>query len=152
VNHAGIELQVSQLTYEQFSNLRSQYGRESNPMHVTTSDSIAEIHQILASSFISLRDALASLPPGMNVNLQVLYPTVTDEQALYLGRMININTFADAILDVVFEYARSSRDNAPNLMRSIVFSSYNADICTALNWKQPNCKFQNTNLTTQSCH
>jgi len=30
------------------------------------------------------------------------------------------------------------RERSPDSMRSIVFSSYNPTVCTALNWKQPN--------------
>ncbi|GAB1204574.1 hypothetical protein APSETT445_003230 [Aspergillus pseudonomiae] len=46
--------------------------------------------------------------------------------------------FADAILTVVFDHARVSREQNPEFMRSVVFTSYNPNICVALNWKQPN--------------
>ncbi|TVY48385.1 Ankyrin repeat protein [Lachnellula occidentalis] len=46
--------------------------------------------------------------------------------------------FADAILGVVFDHARILREQNPDSIRSIVFSSYNPTVCTALNWKQPN--------------
>src|SRR5450432_2688707 len=55
-----------------------------------------------------------------------------------LGPIININSFVDSILAVVFDNARQIRNKSPDSMRSIVFSSYNPTVCTALNWKQPN--------------
>ncbi|PBP20447.1 SPX domain-containing protein [Diplocarpon rosae] len=58
--------------------------------------------------------------------------------SLCLGPTVNINTFGDAILGVVFDHARSLRELTPDAMRSIVFSSFNPIVCTALNWKQPN--------------
>ena len=54
--------------------------------------------------------------------------------------LADVNTFADAILTEVFDHARISRDHNPDYMRSVVFTSYNANICIALNWKQPNCE------------
>merc|ERR1712098_53430 len=48
------------------------------------------------------------------------------------------NTFADAVLTDVFDHARALRARSTELSRSIVFTSYNPHICTALNWKQPN--------------
>ncbi|KAL8740034.1 MAG: hypothetical protein Q9184_008540, partial [Pyrenodesmia sp. 2 TL-2023] len=37
-----------------------------------------------------------------------------------------------------FDHARYTREQDPDFIRSLVFTSYNPDICTALNWKQPN--------------
>jgi CDK inhibitor PHO81 len=101
-------------------------------------EAVAEIHRVLSTSAVSLKDALNLLPKGMHVNLQVLYPSAEEEKALRLGPTININSFADAILGVVFDHARALREQSPDSMRSIVFSSYNPTVCTALNWKQPN--------------
>ena len=41
---------------------------------------------------------------------------------------------------MVFDHARLTKEQTPDFMRSIVFTSHNVDICTALNWKQPNCE------------
>jgi CDK inhibitor PHO81 len=74
----------------------------------------------------------------MHVNLQILYPTVTEERNLGLGPSVDLNSFVDAILTIVFDHARTQRAQSPDAVRSIVFSSYNPSLCTALNWKQPN--------------
>jgi CDK inhibitor PHO81 len=47
----------------------------------------------------------------------------------------------DAVLMAVFDHARQLRESKDNPLRNFVFSSYNADVCAALNWKQPNCEF-----------
>jgi CDK inhibitor PHO81 len=95
----------------------------------------------MARSFGSLADALALLPPSVNVELHVLYPSQKQEEEQRLGPTPSMNEFIDALLSVVFEHARQTRERADGWIRSIVFSSYNAEICTALNWKQPNCKY-----------
>lgn len=135
-----IEFPVSRLTYAQFLSAGAQHasGREHFATMSQSLERIADIHRYLGNAPISLQDALQLLPAGMHVELQVLYPSVEEETRLRLGPTININTFVDSILAVVFDNARHLRNTAPESMRSIVFSSYNPTICTAINWKQPN--------------
>jgi CDK inhibitor PHO81 len=57
---------------------------------------------------------------------------------LRLGPTIDINTFTDVILKIVFDHARASKIQNPDFMRSIVFTSPNPQVCSAFNWKQPN--------------
>ncbi|KAF2720822.1 SPX domain-containing protein [Polychaeton citri CBS 116435] len=97
----------------------------------------------LNGSYAALSDVLTILPPEVNVELHVCYPDRAEEDMLQLGPTQNINTVADAILRVVFEHARLLREttaaNGGNFgLRSFVMSSYNADMCMTLNWKQPN--------------
>ena len=143
INHHGLNFPVGRLNLEQFLSLGYQSGRRDEVLSTLpekTVDDIAEIHQLLASSFVSLKDVLAHLPTSIHVDIQVLYPSASEERVLGLGPTLNINNFADAILKDVFDHARVMRERSPDFLRSIVFSSYNSDICTALNWKQPNCK------------
>jgi CDK inhibitor PHO81 len=76
----------------------------------------------------------------VHLELHVLYPTSKQEEEHGLGPTPNINSFADGLLTVVFEHARAMRERTDGYLRSIVFSSSNQDVCTALNWKQPNCE------------
>jgi len=92
----------------------------------------------LSGAIIALRDVLAAVPAHISLNLHVLYPTNHEDLHLGVYSNIDINTFADAILTEVFDHARALRAQGPELTRSIVFSSINTNICTALNWKQPN--------------
>lgn len=139
----GIEIPVCRLTYAQFERVTGQ----SNPSREAIQHlsglrpdlaDIAQIHRVLATAGITLHDALSLLPQGMHVNLQILYPTVTEERTFGLGPSADLNSFVDSILTVVFDHARAQRAQSPDAVRSIVFSSYNPNLCTALNWKQPN--------------
>ncbi|KAL3422460.1 Ankyrin repeat protein nuc-2 [Phlyctema vagabunda] len=141
IEYMDIEFPVSRLTYEQFVSAGSRHANKIGDLSAISElplESIAEVHQVLAKSAISLQDALSLLPRGMHANLQILYPSVEEEKTLRLGPTVNVNTFSDAILGVVFDHARKVREQAPDSMRSLVFSSYNPTVCTALNWKQPN--------------
>ena len=143
LSHHGLDIPVGQLTYEEMQNA----GAEDSPF---ADDLLAAINsggavpaldelQKLIYSNLSLHDMLACLRTDIHLNLQVLYPTAGEERSLGLGSTADINTFADAILTNVFDHARSSKQENPDFMRSIVFTSNNPNMCTALNWKQPNC-------------
>ncbi|KAL8668840.1 MAG: hypothetical protein Q9168_006546 [Polycauliona sp. 1 TL-2023] len=141
LNHHGIEIPISRLSYTQYLSLSSQYGQEKEVLYTLTAmttDDMAKIHSTLATGFFTLRDVLTYLATSVHINVQVLFPTVEQEVAFDLGPSPNINSYADAILKEVFDHARRTREENPDSMRSIVFTSYNPDICTALNWKQPN--------------
>lgn len=141
MDYMEIEFPVSRLTYAQFISAGSRNANKKIDLEALPNsppESIAEIASILSHSAVSLQDALALLPKGMHVNIQVLYPSTEEEKTLRLGPTVNINSFGDAILGVVFDHARALREHSPDSMRSIVFSSYNPTVCTALNWKQPN--------------
>jgi CDK inhibitor PHO81 len=141
MDYMDIEFPVSRLTYAQFISAGSRHASKAGELSALPKqslESIAQVHRILSHSAVSLQDALALLPRGMHVNIQILYPSAEEEKVLRLGPTVDINTFGDAILGVVFEHARLLREQSPDFMRSIVFSSFNPTVCTALNWKQPN--------------
>ena len=143
VNHHGIDLPISRLTYQQYTSIGLQHGQVgdvSSSLRNMTPDDTTMIYRTLAKSFVSLKDVLNHLPTCIHVNIQVIYPSAKDETRLALGPSLNINDFADGILVDVFDHARITREQNVDFVRSIVFSSYNPDICTALNWKQPNCE------------
>ena len=144
VDHFGIDVPIARMSHEHYLSIRTQPGNSDELLVMLpqrTVEDNAAIHVALAESFFTLREVLALLPTSIHVNIQVLFPTVAQERGLGLspGPSSNINNFADAILKDVFDHARSIKEKRPDFMRSIVFTSYNADICTALNWKQPNC-------------
>lgn len=103
-------------------------------------EDLAATHRQIVRSYASLADSLALLPSDINLELHVCYPTRSMEETLHLGPTQNINMVADAVLNVVFHHARQLRETKEGPLRNFVFSSYNAEICSALNWKQPNCK------------
>ncbi|RBA11368.1 ankyrin repeat protein nuc-2, partial [Fusarium proliferatum] len=136
----GLDIPVCRLTLEQFTSMtiRSNSRAELPNLKTKSAESMAEVYHILATAGVTLQEALALLNPGMHVNLQVLYPTPEEEKAFSLGPALDVNVFVDSILTIVFEHARTQRAQAPDVVRSIVFSSFSPRLCTALNWKQPN--------------
>lgn len=155
INHHGIDIPVCQLSYAQFQTIGAERGvnqaeirrfLETQSMH-----DMPQTHRLLAASFLSLRDVLQQLPTDLHVNLSILYPSSAEEKTLDMTSLADVNSFADAILTDVFDHARVARERNPDFMRSVVFTSYNANICTALNWKQPNCEFS-VNPVALSAH
>lgn len=136
----GLDIPVCRLSYAQFAATTAQSPARATLQFLPskTSDQIPEIYQTLATAGTTLQEALSLLPPGIHANIQILYPTPEEETSLALGPALDVNVFVDAILTLVFDHARAQRAQSPGLVRSVVFSSYNPRLCTALNWKQPN--------------
>jgi CDK inhibitor PHO81 len=114
-------------------------------------DNLAQSHVQISRSFTSLQTALALLPADLHLELHICYPTRAEEEAQQLGPTQNINFVADSILKVVFDHARHLREQKDSPLRNFVFSSYNSDVCTALNWKQPNCESMVTTRSFEQC-
>jgi CDK inhibitor PHO81 len=144
INHHGIEIPVSHLSYAQFHAIGAERGvNQPQILQFLETEGVNDMpktHRLLAASFLSLHDVLRKLPIDLNVNISLLYPSPAEEKMLDMTSLADINSFADAILTDVFDHARVAREKNPDFMRSVVFTSYNPNICTALNWKQPNCK------------
>ncbi|CAG8043486.1 unnamed protein product [Penicillium olsonii] len=142
INHHGIEIPVSHLTFAQFQSIGAERGVNQPQileyLAAEAANDMPKTHRLIAASFLSLRDVLRQLPIDLNVNISLLYPSPQEEKRLVMTSLADVNSFADAILTDVFDHARVARDNNPDFMRSVVFTSYNPNICSALNWKQPN--------------
>ena len=142
-DHHGLNIPVIGLTYREFTRMGGSSSDEASEAlaHEVREQSLEYMHKTLASSHMSLYDVLESLPSHVHVEIHVLYPSEEEEESLRLGPTPNINDFVDSLLTEVFKHARDCRrESGGKFMRSIVFTSYNGDLCTALNWKQPNCK------------
>ncbi|PIA93435.1 Ankyrin repeat protein nuc-2 [Cercospora beticola] len=134
---------VSRLTYQEFRDQAIQAGLGKGVIKDLVSagidrDNLAAAQQIIAQSRCSLESLLAILPADLHLEMHVCYPTRAEEEAMRLGPTQNINVVVDGVLKVVFDHARHLRELNDSPQRSFVFSSYNPDVCIALNWKQPN--------------
>ncbi|KAH8678080.1 ankyrin repeat protein nuc-2 [Xylariales sp. PMI_506] len=142
INCGGVDIPISRLSYEQFAAITANNPTRAHLAAITTQpvENIADVHHVLVTAGVSLQQAISILPMSMHVNLQIIYPSEDEERSLGLGPTVDINVFVDAILTVVFDHARAQRlqFRAPEVARSVVFSSYNPRLCTTLNWKQPN--------------
>ena len=143
VRYGDIELPVSQLTHKQFTAVGG-VNRTLLDLPVLGGSfgapSSMDALRRLTESPMSLKEALKVLPSTVHVDLHVMYPSGPDAQRGRLRPAANLNQSADAILSDVFDHSRQLRQTSPDFMRSIIFSSYSSDFCTALNWKQPNCE------------
>jgi len=136
--HYGLDASISQLNFDALSALGS---TTLSAMGTPSSDEAGDIHywkKLLDGAIIPLNEILATIPAEINLNLHILYPTLAEEKALGVSQTIDLNRFVDITLTEVFDHARGLRAQNPDMVRSIVFSSWNSATCTAINWKQPN--------------
>lgn len=135
---------ISRSTYEEVQAATEPVGREIVRKAIEQGFSKRlDGQRTIAESRARLDEVLALLPADVDVELQVCYPTKAEEESSNLGPTQNMNFVVDAVLKAVFDHARRLREMKDSPLRNFVFSSYNPDICTALNWKQPNCKTPN---------
>ncbi|KAG5490138.1 hypothetical protein JKF63_00257 [Porcisia hertigi] len=76
-----------------------------------------------------LREVLEQTPPSLRFNIEVKYPFQPDwDSNLFLqSDAFEVNTFVDAILNVVFQFGGE---------REIIFSSFDPNVCLVLSLKQ----------------
>lgn len=95
-------------------------GKTKNPRFF---DEDLEDHQ----PFPTLQSALEQLDPKCGFNIEIKWTNKYADGTFELNDAIDINRYVDTILDVVFNYSAC---------RPIIFSSFNADVCTLLRYKQ----------------
>ncbi|KAJ3332193.1 phosphate system positive regulatory protein pho81 [Blyttiomyces sp. JEL0837] len=100
-----------------------------SPFASATRSSSSELATSIYESFTTLEEALKTLPASVGLCIELKYPTAWERHRYGLAEVANVNHFVDTILKTVY-------DNASG--RSIIFSSMNPSVCTAMNWKQPN--------------
>lgn len=77
------------------------------------------------------------LPQAIGISLELAYPSRTIRERLNLGRRLDLNHFVDSVLRTIYQTPMSHDIRLAR--RRIVFTSFSPDVCSALNWKQPNC-------------
>ncbi|KAK9447222.1 uncharacterized protein V1518DRAFT_100945 [Limtongia smithiae] len=145
----GLSVPVCSLTYEQVRQLSKEdaAATERKRKEVSEARTAADACQALYMSLMTLADALEQVTCDVNLDLGILYPT--DAERKYLGvaaaTTLDLNTYIDVILNVVFDHARKVRRRGTGedaegrgQNRSLIFSSHHPNVCTVLNWKQPN--------------
>lgn len=64
------------------------------------------------------------------------YPPTNIRERHSLRHHIDLNDVVDAVLRTIYD--TTMQEGAP-ARRNVVFTSFSPDVCSALNWKQPNC-------------
>ncbi|SCU99384.1 LADA_0H19416g1_1 [Lachancea dasiensis] len=93
---------------------------------------------LLASRFTTLDCLLERAPANSKLEIEVCFPTECEFSSvpLKLSPHVNINSFIDKILTSLFTHVRHRFHNG--FTSSMVFTSRNPEVCSILNWKQPN--------------
>ena len=128
----GLDIGVSNVTYDQFLSLAQSTNKTFSPP--TNTQSAGEWYKQINASLVSLEDLLAAVPAEIGLNVQLRYVRASDSKRYKVGKSEEVNEFVDPILHRIYEAGRT------NPGRKIIFSSFDPTVCTALNWKQPNCK------------
>lgn len=158
----GLDIGVPDVTIDQFCVLASSMGRTFN---APSGASAVEWYQAIEGAMAPLAEVLEAVPIGeeMGLNIQLRYsrglsrstsapgasvpasiPTTTISPPTStlpnVGKSIEVNSYVDAVLHTVYDAAKNAAAKANGVGRKMVFSSYDPTVCTALNWKQPNCQ------------
>lgn len=140
VKVSGLDVPISSITAAQFTSIGVQTGSYQQRQSLTAVKSPGEAYSLLGSLFITLGEALQLLPVNIHVDLNIAYLSGAESSNARIFSQSDLNNSVDSVLAVVFESARALRRSNSESARPVMFSSYNMNICTALNWKQPNCK------------
>jgi CDK inhibitor PHO81 len=76
------------------------------------------------------------IPLETNILFDLAYPSAETISLSVLTRQ-DLNAFVDSVLDKIFGV--SDHLETQPIRRKITFTSFSPDVCSALNWKQPNC-------------
>ncbi|KAJ7047678.1 cyclin-dependent protein kinase inhibitor [Mycena alexandri] len=124
---SSFDLNVSDVTLAQFEALALSTGRNVNAQ-------TDNWPRLVSSAMVSLAQLLLLLPTTLGVSLELAYPQRAVRQSL--GYRLQLNNFVDSVLRTI--YNTSGSVQGPLARRRIVFTSFSPDVCSAINWKQPN--------------
>ncbi|KAJ7507446.1 hypothetical protein B0H11DRAFT_1967103, partial [Mycena galericulata] len=125
---ANFDLTVADVTLAQFEALALSTGK-------TLPSQMDNWAAVVPSSMVSLAQLLKILPNTLGVSLELAYPQRAI-RAQSSGYRLQLNSFVDSILRTI--YNTSGSLGGPLARRRIVFTSFSPDVCSAVNWKQPN--------------
>jgi CDK inhibitor PHO81 len=135
----GLDIGVSDVTCAQFLSIAESRGRKLS----STGDTAAEWYNQVFRAMATLDEVLSTVPAEMGINLQPRYARNFDAASQSVGKSGEVNAFVDAVLHTVYDAGKTTPG------RKIIFNSFDPTVCTALNWKQPNCG--RTRLASTDC-
>ncbi|KAF9580672.1 phosphate system positive regulatory protein pho81 [Lunasporangiospora selenospora] len=135
----GFDLAISDVSFSQFRMFGEMYSRQHQREkggnacdRISDSWRSSEWRRRAYERWMSLEQVLKILPKHIGVNLELKYPTLSEQTYYRLTNCVKVNKFVDTILQTVYD--SSSATHHP----SVMISSFNPVICSAVNWKQPN--------------
>jgi CDK inhibitor PHO81 len=148
----GLNIGVSDVNYEQFERIAAQVGRSfevsslepvmstrnwvdiisNKMMKLETLLTVSSVVTEIISSFLT--NVLQHLPADVGLNLHVAFPNRAIRDLNFIGHCLDLNSYIESILLVIYRAASTQS------RRQVSFLSFSPSVCTALNWKQPNCE------------
>ncbi|KAJ3071112.1 hypothetical protein HDU98_005824 [Podochytrium sp. JEL0797] len=129
----GVNMSIGNLLYEEAARIFKALKSARSPISAMQTDSgfssNTELAASIYDSFMTLEEVLKNTPASVGISVELKYPTQSERETLVMPFVPSINSFLDGILKTVY-------DNSAN--RSIIFSSFNPQVCVTMNWKQPN--------------
>ncbi|KAJ8522978.1 hypothetical protein ONZ45_g506 [Pleurotus djamor] len=122
------DLGVSDVTLSQFEALALKAGR-----NLPNDQRILAENWPHLNAMVSLVQLLHVVAVDTGMSLELAYPSQRISQRLGPSNRLQLNSFVDSVLRTVYRASSGSHGR-----RRIVFSSFSPDVCSALNWKQPN--------------
>jgi CDK inhibitor PHO81 len=126
------ELGVADVTLAQYEALAQTLAKG---LSATPEEHDIDWARLLQNSMVSLDHLLKILPPDVNILFDLAYPSKTISPSIHSHRL-NLNDFVHSVLQTIFDGSGLLNANFPR--RKITFTSFCPDVCSALNWKQPN--------------
>ena len=152
------ELGVADVTLVQFETLAERLGRSEIVAGNTVHDWARSVSRLMISlekllkvifrifqipSFFESKAKLTCscsqvLPLDIDTVFDLAYPSQATRASLSMRRL-DLNNFVDSVLQTIFNI--SDLLETPDTRRKVTFISFSSDVCSALNWKQPNCMY-----------
>ncbi|KAG6919274.1 hypothetical protein DXG01_007406 [Tephrocybe rancida] len=123
---ADFDLGVSDVTLAQFESLAGRLGR--GPPSGTAT--VAKWTSLLPHAMFSLAQFLKLLPIGVDICLELAYPSRSTRRRCSLGHLLDLNDFVDSVLRNI--YHASAALDATHARRKIAFTSFSPDNSTLL--------------------
>ncbi|KAI9144988.1 hypothetical protein BKA69DRAFT_1052414 [Paraphysoderma sedebokerense] len=143
-----VDVSVMDITFQQFLEVGKKFKKEKGVSDDwfcvgMGGEGDTRLAKRMNESFLTLEEVLKTSPPHIGLNIEIKFPSVSETQFYHLPTTLEINQTVDAVLKTVYDYSQSlvsSNDGNTNAstQRSLIFSSFNPGVCTAVNWKQPN--------------
>lgn len=141
----GIQLPICLFNYEQLKKIvykGNEYEQMVEAVKGLNSSNVKDsFSNVMKNTYLPLREFLNLFDSSLSLNLELFYPTNFEFEKYDFNyyTCIDLNSFIDLFLTDIFNHVRKVRlTNKNKNSRSLLLSSNNSNVCTILNWKQPN--------------
>lgn len=141
----GIKLPICLFNYEQLKSIVFKGDEYNETISKLKSLNLSNVRdsfsEIMKNTYLPLSEFLNLVDSNINLNLDLFYPTNFEFEEFDFNsyNCLDLNSFIDLFFTDIFTHVRTLRSiNNNHNSRSLLLSSNNSNVCTILNWKQPN--------------